>query len=44
VTVRIAEMETLIRADVAAGVPLREARRRHGYNGPALRVTPAATR
>lgn len=29
---RVAAMEALVRADVAAGVPLREARQRHRYN------------
>jgi regulator of RNase E activity RraA len=29
---RVVAMEELVRADIARGVPLREARRRHGYN------------
>jgi regulator of RNase E activity RraA len=29
---RVMRMETLVRADIAEGVPLHEARRRHGYN------------
>lgn len=43
---RIVEMEAAIRADIAAGVPLREARRQHGYNlaplGGAVVPAPAA--
>jgi len=33
---RVLEMEAKVRADIADGVPLREARRRHGYNLVAL--------
>ncbi|SDC96877.1 RraA family protein [Actinokineospora iranica] len=33
---RIAVMEAAVRADAAKGMPLREARRRHGYNRAAL--------
>jgi regulator of RNase E activity RraA len=29
---RVARMEALVRADIAKGLPLREARRQHGYN------------
>jgi len=35
---RIGRMEDLVVADLRAGVPLREARARHGYNRMALRV------
>lgn len=39
----VAELEAKIRADIGAGVPLREARRRHRYHQAAVRiVTPAA--
>jgi regulator of RNase E activity RraA len=33
---RVTEMEAAVRADIAAGVPLAQARRRHGYNQVAL--------
>jgi regulator of RNase E activity RraA len=39
---RVVRMEALVRADVAQGVPLREARRRHGYNLAAVPVGPRA--
>lgn len=29
---RVVDMEAAVRADIAVGIPLREARRRHGYN------------
>lgn len=34
----VIDVETRVRADAAAGLPLREARRRHGYNRPAPAV------
>lgn len=38
---RVVHMEALVRADIALGVPLREARQRHGYN---LTAVPAGGR
>jgi len=38
---RVAAMESKVREDIARGVPLRESRRRHGYNMAAL--SPAGT-
>jgi len=35
---RIAEIETLIRAELDSGMPLAQARLRHGYNRAALRA------
>lgn len=40
---RIVGIEAAIRADVAAGVPLRESRRRHGYNLAPLNGTAVAS-
>lgn len=41
---RVVAMENRVLADVAAGVPLREARRRHGYNQVARRLEQGAPR